>query len=195
MLLQRELCEDAAISSGNRILGCKKTATRVMATDIEMPPTFSVCLQGESSHWRSWWESTTEWSGFQKSTHRRLYKIRFLARPLGGFFFSCLSTLGVWDLTLPARAREPWTRVAINVRSAGTKSDNDNTPFPISSWDYKSSRAASTTDPPIMQFLLIRFRRIPNWCGATSPYNRPLSFLLAMIRKILKSIFCITLLI
>lgn len=50
MLLQRELCEDAAISSGNRILGCKKTATRVMATDIEMPPTFSVCLQGESSH-------------------------------------------------------------------------------------------------------------------------------------------------
>jgi len=30
-----------------------------------------------------------------KSTHRRLYKIRLLARPLGGFFFSCLSTLGV----------------------------------------------------------------------------------------------------
>jgi len=35
--------------------------------------------------------------------------MRFLARPLGVFFFSCLSTFGVCDLTLPARARDPWT--------------------------------------------------------------------------------------
>lgn len=40
-------------------------------------------------------------------TNRRLYNNRFFARPLGVFFFSCFSTLGVWDLTLPARAREP----------------------------------------------------------------------------------------
>jgi len=44
-----------------------------------------------------------------RSTHRRLYRMRFLARPLGVFFFSCLSTFGVCDLTLPARARDPWT--------------------------------------------------------------------------------------
>ena len=35
--------------------------------------------------------------------------MRFLARPFGVFFFSCFSTFGVCDLTLPARAREPWT--------------------------------------------------------------------------------------
>jgi hypothetical protein len=40
-------------------------------------------------------------------TNRRLYNNRFFARPLGVFFFSCFSTLGVWDLTLPARARDP----------------------------------------------------------------------------------------
>lgn len=40
-------------------------------------------------------------------TKRRVYVIRFLARPLGVFFFSCGSTFGVWDFTLPARAREP----------------------------------------------------------------------------------------
>jgi hypothetical protein len=38
-----------------------------------------------------------------------LYLIRFIARPVGFFFFSCLGTLGVWPRTLPARAREPWT--------------------------------------------------------------------------------------
>lgn len=40
-------------------------------------------------------------------TKRRVYWMRFLARPLGVFFFSCGSTLGVCDLTLPARARDP----------------------------------------------------------------------------------------
>lgn len=40
-------------------------------------------------------------------TNLRLYKMRFFARPLGVFFFSCLSTFGVCDLTLPARARDP----------------------------------------------------------------------------------------
>jgi len=29
--------------------------------------------------------------------------------PVSFFFFSCLATLGVCDLTLPARAKEPWT--------------------------------------------------------------------------------------
>jgi hypothetical protein len=72
-------------------------------------------------------------------TNRLVYVILFFARPLGVFFFSwgstCASTkcqvvikrgfaitvlrdcregtsertFGVWDLTLPARAREPWT--------------------------------------------------------------------------------------
>jgi hypothetical protein len=45
----------------------------------------------------------------EQETHRRLYRMRFFARPFGVFFFSCLSTFGVCDLTLPARAREPWT--------------------------------------------------------------------------------------
>lgn len=40
-------------------------------------------------------------------TKRRLYLIRFIARPVGFFFFSCLGTLGVWPRTLPARARDP----------------------------------------------------------------------------------------
>jgi len=40
-------------------------------------------------------------------TKRRVYRILFLARPLGVFFFSWGSTFGVWDLTLPARARDP----------------------------------------------------------------------------------------
>nr|BAO02227.1 Mr_precursor_153 [Conus marmoreus] len=35
--------------------------------------------------------------------------MRLLARPVFFFFFSCGSTLGVWPLTLPARAREPCT--------------------------------------------------------------------------------------
>jgi hypothetical protein len=43
-------------------------------------------------------------------TYRRLYWRRFLARPRGIFFFSsCFSTLGVWPLTFPARARDPCT--------------------------------------------------------------------------------------
>lgn len=42
-------------------------------------------------------------------TKRRLYLMRFMARPLGFFFLSCLGTLGVWPRTLPARAKEPWT--------------------------------------------------------------------------------------
>lgn len=42
-------------------------------------------------------------------TKRRLYFMRFIARPFGCFFFSCLGTLGVWPRTLPARARDPWT--------------------------------------------------------------------------------------
>jgi len=42
-------------------------------------------------------------------TKRRLYLMRFMARPLGSFFLSWASTLGVWPRTLPARAKEPWT--------------------------------------------------------------------------------------
>ena len=42
-------------------------------------------------------------------TKRRLYWMRRLARPVFFFFFSCFSTLDVCPLTLPARAREPWT--------------------------------------------------------------------------------------
>merc|ERR1711933_48574 len=42
-------------------------------------------------------------------TKRRLYCMRRLARPVFFFFFSWASTLGVWPLTLPARARDPWT--------------------------------------------------------------------------------------
>ena len=35
--------------------------------------------------------------------------MRLSALPLGVFFLSCFSTLAVWPLTLPARAREPCT--------------------------------------------------------------------------------------
>ena len=68
-------------------------------------------------------------------TKRRVYVILFFARPLGVFFFSCgstcalphqslvhiayaglgVSTFGVCDLTLPARASEPWTLPMIAV--------------------------------------------------------------------------------
>jgi len=40
-------------------------------------------------------------------TYRRLYCMRFFARPRGCFFFSWASTLGVWPFTLPARASDP----------------------------------------------------------------------------------------
>ena len=42
-------------------------------------------------------------------TNRLLYWILLLARPVFFFFFSWGSTLGVWPLTFPARAKEPWT--------------------------------------------------------------------------------------
>lgn len=42
-------------------------------------------------------------------TNRRLYCMRLWARPRGFFFLSCFATLGVWPLTLPARARDPCT--------------------------------------------------------------------------------------
>merc|ERR1719354_1285305 len=42
-------------------------------------------------------------------TNLLLYWILLLARPVFFFFFSPASTLGVWPLTFPARAREPWT--------------------------------------------------------------------------------------
>merc|ERR1719361_2601307 len=42
-------------------------------------------------------------------TNLLLYWILLLARPVFFFFFSAASTLGVCPLTLPARAREPWT--------------------------------------------------------------------------------------
>lgn len=42
-------------------------------------------------------------------TKRLLYWIRLWARPRGCFFLSCLATFGVWPLTLPARANDPWT--------------------------------------------------------------------------------------
>jgi len=38
-------------------------------------------------------------------TKRRLYLMRWNARPLGCFFFSCLATLGVWPRTYRARTR------------------------------------------------------------------------------------------
>merc|ERR1719439_53141 len=42
-------------------------------------------------------------------TNLLLYWILLLALPVFFFFFSCASTLGVCPLTLPARAKEPWT--------------------------------------------------------------------------------------
>merc|ERR1719410_2758381 len=42
-------------------------------------------------------------------TNLLLYWILLLALPVFFFFFSPASTLGVCPLTLPARAREPWT--------------------------------------------------------------------------------------
>merc|ERR1719334_318825 len=42
-------------------------------------------------------------------TKRLLYWILLLALPVFFFFFSPASTLGVCPLTLPARAKEPWT--------------------------------------------------------------------------------------
>ena len=42
-------------------------------------------------------------------TNRRLYCILLWARPLGFFFLSCFATFGVWPLTFPARANDPWT--------------------------------------------------------------------------------------
>ena len=61
--------------------------------------------------------------------------MRFLARPLGVFFFSCLSTLGVAALTLPARAREPWTRVElVRYDEWRTWGHFVTIPFPILSW-------------------------------------------------------------
>merc|ERR1719147_357368 len=42
-------------------------------------------------------------------TKRLLYWILLFARPVFFFFFSPASTFGVWPLTFPARAREPWT--------------------------------------------------------------------------------------
>ena len=48
-------------------------------------------------------------------TNRRVYVILFFARPLGVFFFSCGSTLGVCDLTFPARAREPWWLMSVSI--------------------------------------------------------------------------------
>lgn len=47
-------------------------------------------------------------------TNLRLYCMRLCARPLGFFFLSCLATLGVCPLTLPARASEPWTLPTMN---------------------------------------------------------------------------------
>eukprot|EP00420_Gonyaulax_spinifera_P036798 CAMPEP_0197885556 /NCGR_PEP_ID=MMETSP1439-20131203/13786_1 /TAXON_ID=66791 /ORGANISM="Gonyaulax spinifera, Strain CCMP409" /LENGTH=55 /DNA_ID=CAMNT_0043505311 /DNA_START=32 /DNA_END=196 /DNA_ORIENTATION=+ len=42
--------------------------------------------------------------------------MRFFARPVNAFFFSALATLGVWFLTLPARAKLPWTLPIAPVR-------------------------------------------------------------------------------
>ena len=42
-------------------------------------------------------------------TKRRLCCRRLWARPLGFFFLSCFATFGVCPLTLPARAKDPWT--------------------------------------------------------------------------------------
>merc|ERR1719171_2823364 len=42
-------------------------------------------------------------------TKRRLYVIRFLARPVRFFFFSAFATFGVWFFTFPARAKLPCT--------------------------------------------------------------------------------------
>lgn len=42
-------------------------------------------------------------------TNLLLYSILLFALPVFFFFFSCLATFGVWPLTFPARARDPWT--------------------------------------------------------------------------------------
>merc|ERR1740121_2115556 len=42
-------------------------------------------------------------------TKRLAYKIRFLYRPVGGFFLSIFCTFGVCFFTFLARANEPWT--------------------------------------------------------------------------------------
>lgn len=42
-------------------------------------------------------------------TNLLVYNNLLYALPFGFFGFSVLSTFGVWDLTLPALAREPWT--------------------------------------------------------------------------------------
>ena len=50
--------------------------------------------------------------------------MRFLARPVGSFFLSCLGTLGVWPFTLPARASEPCTLPPPRRRSTKCKVDS-----------------------------------------------------------------------
>ncbi|KHN80493.1 hypothetical protein Tcan_01529, partial [Toxocara canis] len=48
-------------------------------------------------------------------TKRRLYWMRRAARqPVFFFFFSCLSTFGVWARTFPARANEPNSKPPIS---------------------------------------------------------------------------------
>ena len=50
-------------------------------------------------------------------TKRRLCWRRLWARPLGFFFLSCFATFGVCPLTLPARAKDPWTFPEISKHS------------------------------------------------------------------------------
>lgn len=52
--------------------------------------------------------------GIPAVTKRRLYCMRLWARPRGFFFLSCFATFGVWPLTFPARASDPWTLPAAN---------------------------------------------------------------------------------
>jgi hypothetical protein len=49
------------------------------------------------------------WPGTTVTLKRLLYCRRRLARPVFCFFLGVFSTLGVWPLTFPARARDPWT--------------------------------------------------------------------------------------
>ena len=70
-------------------------------------------------------------------------RVHFLARPLGVFFFSCLSTFGVVPLTFPARAAR-LTSERGNIKKVVRRwTENQwgrRKPFPILSWGGCDSR-------------------------------------------------------
>ena len=58
-------------------------------------------------------------------TDRIIYLLK--ARPLAFFFLGCLSTLGVWFLTFPARASDPCTLPYKNTFNLPHSSNSDRT--------------------------------------------------------------------